>query len=409
MSSRPRTALIVGAGVGGLAAGIALQRAGWHVRVFERAAHARELGFALLLAPNALVSLEHLGVADRVIAAGSEMTGGEICGTAGRVLRRFDLTSLRELLPQPALVVLRPALYSVLLDAFGPQHVSLDSEANGVSFDGATPALRLTNGDVVEGNVVVGADGVASVIRRVLHPSEPPPRRSGLWAVRGVAHGVERHVAELAGAQYFGRGTEGGIARAGRDAVSRRDAVYWYVSVTTRQVGDSRDPERIAQGAVAQFDQRFQAIVSATNPTDMRLDELLDREPLPRWGRGPVTLLGDAAHPMLPHAGQGAAQALEDAVAIGRALDGLIDVHAALRAYEQVRSRRVHRIVRIARRNARFGSMTSWFGQTLRDFVIRVVPASVFTKTYLEFGSPPALEFGRSVRARASGRPPDQG
>jgi 2-polyprenyl-6-methoxyphenol hydroxylase-like FAD-dependent oxidoreductase len=391
--SKPRTALIVGAGIGGLAAGVALQRAGWRVRVFERAAHARELGFALLLAPNALVSLEHLGVVDRVIAAGSEMTGGEICGTGGRVLRRFDLTSLRDLLPQPALVVLRPALHGVLLDAFGPQHVSLDSEATGVSFDGLTPALRLTNGHAVEGNVVIGADGVASVIRRVLHPGEPPPRRSGLWAVRGVGHGVERHVPGLAGAQYFGRGTEGGIARAARDAV------YWYVSVPARQVGDSRDPERIAQGAVAQFDQRFRAIVSATNPTDMRLDELLDREPLPRWGRGPVTLLGDAAHPMLPHAGQGAAQALEDAVAIGRALDGAIDVQAALRAYEQLRSPRVHRIVRIARRNARLGSMTGWFGQTLRDVFIRLVPASVFTKTYLEFGSPAALEFGREVRA----------
>jgi FAD-dependent urate hydroxylase len=144
MASRPHTALIVGAGVGGLAAGIALQRAGWHVRVFERAAHARELGFALLLAPNALVSLEHLGVADRVIAAGSEMTGGEICGTAGRVLRRFDLASLRELLPQPALVVLRPALHGVLLDAFGPQHVSVDSEATGVrrAHAGAAPDQR---------------------------------------------------------------------------------------------------------------------------------------------------------------------------------------------------------------------------------------------------------------------------
>jgi 2-polyprenyl-6-methoxyphenol hydroxylase-like FAD-dependent oxidoreductase len=112
-----------------------------------------------------------------------------------------------------------------------------------------------------------------------------------------------------------------------------------------------------------------------------------------------VTLLGDAAHPMLPHAGQGAAQALEDAVAIGRALDGVVDVHAALRAYEQLRSRRVHRMVRIARRNARFGSVTSWVGQALRDVFIRVVPAAVFTKTYLEFGSPPALEFGRDVRA----------
>lgn len=86
-----RTALIVGAGIGGLAAGAALQRAGWSVRIFERAAHACELGFALLLAPNAVASLRRLGVAEPVIAGRSIMDAREIRATAGRLLRRFDV------------------------------------------------------------------------------------------------------------------------------------------------------------------------------------------------------------------------------------------------------------------------------------------------------------------------------
>jgi 2-polyprenyl-6-methoxyphenol hydroxylase-like FAD-dependent oxidoreductase len=218
-SRESRVALVVGAGIGGLAAGVALQQAGWRVRIFERAANLRELGFALLLAPNAVVSLERLGLAERVIAEGSEMTAGEIHGAAGRLLRRFDMARIRHLLPQPALVVLRPALHGALLDAFGPENLSLDSEVRGFSVPGRKPVVMLANGQRVEGDVLVGADGVGSVIRRVLNPDEPPPRPSGLWAIRGVAHDVEPHIAGLAGAQYFGRGTEAGLARAGRNVV----------------------------------------------------------------------------------------------------------------------------------------------------------------------------------------------
>ncbi len=128
LGGHSRLALIVGAGIGGLAAGVALQRAGWPVRIFERSAHLRELGFALLLALNAVVSLEQLGLAERVIAQGSEMTAGEIHGSGGRLLRRFDLARIRQVLPQPAVMVLRPALHSVLLDAVGLSNLSLGSE-----------------------------------------------------------------------------------------------------------------------------------------------------------------------------------------------------------------------------------------------------------------------------------------
>jgi 2-polyprenyl-6-methoxyphenol hydroxylase-like FAD-dependent oxidoreductase len=290
---------------------------------------------------------------------------------------------VRRLLPQPAVVVLRPVLHGALLDAAGPDTVSLNSEVCDLCIQDGRPGLTLRGGQRILGDVVIGADGVGSVIRRRLHPDEPPPRRSGLWAVRGVAHGVERDISGLAGAQYFGRGTEGGIARAGPDAV------YWYVSVPERQLAGSRDAVTVARRCADQFDQRFRAIVAATEREEMRLDELLDRDPIAAWGRRAVTLLGDAAHPMLPHAGQGAAQALEDAVTIGRVLHRAIDIEAALQQYQETRSKRTEEIVRIARRNARLGSISSPIGQTVRDLAIRALPASVFANAYIEFGTPP--------------------
>ena len=168
--------------------------------------------------------------------------------------------------------------------------------------------------------------------------------------------------------------------------------MYWYISLPSREIGESPHAWTVAQRCANQFDERFRAVVNATRPDDMRLDQLFDRDPLPNWGRGRVTLLGDAAHPMLPHEGQGAAQALEDAVTIGRALDGALDVEGAMRRYERLRQERTRHIVRLGRRNARIGSISSPIGQKFGDFAIGAVPASAFTKAYIDFGKPPSLE-----------------
>src|SRR5262249_13101092 len=144
------------------------------------------------------------------------------------------------------------------------------------------------------------------------HPAEPPLRPSGLFALRGVVIGIQQRLGGLSGLQYFGRGTEAGVAKAGGDSI------YWYLSTPADYVkSGSLEPVEVAHRVSADFEERFQTIVRATRPEDIRLDELSDRDPMRVWGKGCVTLLGDAAHPMLPHAGQGAAQALEDAVTLG--------------------------------------------------------------------------------------------
>jgi 2-polyprenyl-6-methoxyphenol hydroxylase-like FAD-dependent oxidoreductase len=379
-------ALIVGAGIGGLAAAVALRRAGWDVRVFERASSPRELGFALLLAPNAMHALGELGLGDAVRRRGFVPTSGEMRRPDGTVLRRFDIASVRALLDEDAVCILRPVLHGALLDAVGLASIDLASPAVGFVTGPEGVRVTLADGRTAEGQILVGADGVASVIRAQLHPDERPPWASGLVAIRGVARDVVPHLGDANGAQYFGRGFEAGIARAGEREV------YWYLSIKSAHLTGPRDAMAVAERCAARFHEPFRVIVRATPREDLRLDELVERDPISSWGRGAVTLLGDAAHPMLPHAGQGAAQALEDAVVLGSSLRGIPDqspIEAALRRYEHLRIPRTRAVVALARRNARMGSIDNAFGCWMRDQIIRFIPQAVILKSLVALGKPP--------------------
>ena len=373
-----RQALIIGAGIGGLAAAVALRAAGWNVRVLERAQTPREPGFALLLAPNAMAALRALGVADAVVQGGAVATQAEVRRPDGTVLKRIDLAPIQAKLGEPTVCALRPVVHGALLAALSEDVLELGVEARGVELGDGFVRLHLADGSVRTGDVLVGADGVRSAIRASLHPDDPPPWPSGLAAFRGVARGVTGVLGEATGAQYLGTGCEAGVSRAAPDTV------YWYVCMRTPPANRRAALDRVLEG----FHASFSAIVEATDPSDLRYDELFERAPLRAWGRGRATLLGDAAHPMLPHAGQGAAQALEDAVVLGRALASAPDVERALRHYEAERSARTRKIVALARRNARAASIESPWVCALRDAVVRVLPGSVMAKSMVDVGRP---------------------
>ena len=158
-----------------------------------------------------------------------------------------------------------------------------------------------------------------------------------------MAHGVAA-LLDVGMAMTFVHGADSGLIRA-------REGVYWFISAREQLAGpDGHERRRLLDKSTQAFGEPLRSIVLATQDQDMRLEALTDREPGGPWGDGRVTLVGDAAHPMLPHAGQGAAQALEDAVALGLALRDGHDPIRALRRYEAVRVRRTAKIVRLSRR-----------------------------------------------------------
>lgn len=374
--SHPRTALIVGAGVGGLAAGIALRRRGWKTRIFERASEPRALGFALNLAPNAVQALSELGLSERLMSEGCVVSQAELRRADGSVLRRFDVAAGLD--DVASVFALRSALYGGLLDATPAADLALGSEAVRFTAAPTGVALELQDGRTETGDLLVGADGVGSIIRGLLHPSEPPPRRSGYFAVRGVAYNAAHTLGTLSAVAYLDYGIEAATVRASQDAV------YWYVSLLAEDAGAMKHGSgAIIDRCASLLDDKFRAIVRATDPGDVRLDELFDRDPIDDWGRGPVTLLGDAAHPMLPHTGQGAAQALEDAVALGLAIAAGQNLEASLRKYERIRSRRTRGIVIRGRRIAKFTTTKSGLIDWLRAAAIRLVPTKAVASGFL--------------------------
>ena len=156
--------------------------------------------------------------------------------------------------------------------------------------------------------------------------------------------------------------------------------IYWFLSLSDTLVAPAirQDASAIVAMMAPRFDDTFSAITSATD--DIRVDALVDRNPLPQWGRGAVTLLGDAAHPMLPHTGQGAAQAIVDAVTLARSLTQPGEVDAALRVYERDRMPKMASLVAQGRRTARVMASTSRLFNTTRELVARAMPMTTFAR-----------------------------
>ena len=366
---KSRIALIVGGGIGGLAAAIALRQAGWEPRILERAQSPQELGFDLMLASNAQAALRELGIAAAVAAASVTIESVRVTIGRGGRPRRFDVSAV----PAAARpwIASRQGLHGVLLDAIGPGAITFDAEAVAFSVHSDTVRVEVRDGRVFTGDILVGADGIRSAIRKQLHPTAVP-RPHRLTGLRGVAYGVQ-HLLEADLAMALVPGGDSGIIR------GAGDAVYWFFSSREQPVGDLRTAEPYVRG----FGEPLATIVRATRPEDMRVEYLVDGDPLAWWGAGRVTLLGDAAHPMFPHAGQGAAQALEDAVALGLALHAEDSPDAALRRYEGVRRRRTSGIVLHSRRLSRLRTTRSRVLLACVGAAIHTVPSGLVSLTRL--------------------------
>ncbi|MEQ8766528.1 MAG: FAD-dependent monooxygenase [Planctomycetota bacterium] len=361
-----RDILISGAGIGGASAAIALRRRGHDVIVFERSPQPREVGAGITLWPNALAALDRVGLAEPIRAAGRSIDFAEVRTEDGRRLFEADLRPLWRRFLRPGIGIHRGELLRILVEAVPEESLRTDSEVTGFDATAEGVIIFLASGEEIEGTALVGADGLHSTVRKQLHP-DGLLRASRSVAWRGVVSGFKDAFGSDRTCAVLGRGLQAGVVPIGSDRH------YWFICFTV-----SRSLEVLGDEASALFEERVKALwsplremIAASEPPHVA--ELFDREPIRSWGSGRVTLLGDAAHPTTPNLGQGACQALEDAVVLAETYRPE-DVAASLRAYESRRFAKTTRIVRESRRMGRILQLENTLTRRLRDLAIRFLP-----------------------------------
>jgi 2-polyprenyl-6-methoxyphenol hydroxylase-like FAD-dependent oxidoreductase len=373
--------LVIGGGIGGVTAGHALSRGGVDVTVFEQAADPRTIyvGSGIHLWNNATRALKEIGLDRKIVSE----TGPDalveymqLYSRKGRLLANVPIEPSRRMVGSDCIGINRAELLPALAAELPAGVLELGRRCVDFTQDGGGVVARFEDGGEERADVLVGADGVKSMVReRLFGPS--PPRYAGYTIWQGLTTFPEDEVPAGYFPLFFGAGQRFAFYRVD----DRR--LYWFAVANAEEGGTEPESERKAMllERFAGWPRPIVDIIESTAVESTHRRDLYDRDPDPRWGEGRITLLGDAAHAMTFDIGQGAGQSIEDAVVLGRLLPGAsADPVPALREYEQRRQPRAAHMQSFARRVGRFGMWKSPIATTARGVMARVVLGNSFAR-----------------------------
>jgi len=337
---------VIGGGISGLCAAAALGRAGADVEVFERGAAIREIGAGLSLWPNATYALRELGLLEDCTRAASLVDTVRLRDPGGR-----DWLCARIRGGQtPALCLDRPALLSALLAAVDPRRIHVGHRCTGVSLEtgrSGRPRVHFEGGRSLACDVVIGADGLGSVVRRFVTGRSERPVYRGYMIWRGVAPVQPPLYSAGSMTEAWGLGERFGIMPIGEGKVC------WYAARSQAEAAAAQSQEELLRHFQG-WHEPIAQVIAATPAAGIVRTPALDRPVCWRWSRGPVTLVGDAAHPMTPNLGQGTCQAIEDALVLSLLLARAGPIEAALVRFGRLRRARAAAVTLGARWLGRF-------------------------------------------------------
>jgi salicylate hydroxylase len=359
---------VVGGGIGGLVAAVSLRREGFAVDVYEQAPQLTQIGGGINMAPNATRVLYRLGLGD-----GLEREGVQPDDTHqrrwddGRTLQRAPLNPLcRDLYGAPHITIHRADLLGVIAAGFPAEHVHLGHRLVGLAETGEQVESWFDNGAHVAADILVGADGIHSAVRALLFGAEVP-QFAGCVAYRGLIPAERLTDPGLERASQSWLGPEAHLVHYPVSRGQLLNFVGWTEHDSWNRE-DWTDRATVAR-ALAAFEgwhPQIRRIIGAAETCFIWA--LFDRDPLPSWSVGRVTLLGDACHPMYPFMAQGAAMAIEDSATLAACLAaGAADPAAALLRYERLRLPRVTRLQQMSRANKTRYHMGDGAAQRARD------------------------------------------
>ncbi|MGW4770758.1 FAD-dependent monooxygenase [Nocardia sp. NPDC004278] len=375
--SSPVKVVVLGAGIGGLTTVAALRQAGFAVELYEAAPELRGQGFGLSVQANGIHALRAigLGIEEELFERGGKVETFRFNNPDGTPIRVLPVHRQDERLGAASVALHRKDLHAVLLRAIGDTPTHVGTQATRFIDDGDHVRVEFADGRVAEGDLLIGADGIHSVVRAQLHGrAEPRPGDFIAWLAcipfehPAVPRGYSAH--------YWGTGMRFGIHDIGHGRV------YWWGTMTMPgdAAADWQGTKEDLQRLYADWAPEVRACIDQTEWADVLAVPCQDRPPLAGWGRGRVTLLGDAAHPMLPSLGQGANAAIEDAVVLAHSLRTALDPVAGLRRYEQVRAERTAMFVNGSWSLGKIEQTTDPKLVKVRDTYFRHAPTEFFLR-----------------------------
>lgn len=367
--------LVAGGGIGGLCAAIALHQRGLPVRVYEAVAQARPVGAGILLAPNALEILARLGLEQEATRRGIllDSLGAQnfgIVDTRGRMLvPGFDLVQMRREFGRGLVALTRAELHALLMAALPSEVLVFGKRIQQIEERNETVHLQFENGSTAQGDLLLGADGLRSAVRRHLFPAVQT-QYSGQTSYRGLLDITVSELGALPCAEVWGA-----QIRFGYTPVSSSRA-YWYATRLAATGEAPLPPVEMKARLLAQVGDLPEVVtrlITRTPDAALIQTDMHELPKLPAWHRGRICLIGDAAHAMTPNLGQGGCQAIEDGYAIALCLAEAQSHEEAFVRFEQLRKARAEQVAATARQIGRMVHLSPW-QQKLRDGMLRALP-----------------------------------
>lgn len=341
--------VIIGAGMGGLATGIALRQIGYKVEIYDRVSELRPAGAGISLWSNGVKVVNRLGLGKEIASIGGQMNYMEYRSHKGEQLNDISLAPLVNAVGQRPYPVARTDLQQMLLNAFGAENVQLNSKCIAIEQDTDSVTAVFENGHTATGDILIGADGVHSTVRRHVLGYDSQRRYVGYVNWNGLVLIGEDIGPKDTWTIYVGEHKRASVMPVGGDRF------YFFFDVPLAKGTFSEPSQR--QAELAEFFKGWaepvQTLIQRLDPLKTNRVEIHDIEPLERLARGRVALLGDAAHSTAPDLGQGGCQAMEDAEVLSRyLLTTNLSVADALQRYEAERKERTASIILRARKRS---------------------------------------------------------
>ncbi len=367
--------VIVGAGIGGLTAAIALRVRGIDVEIYEAKAHQRPTGTALGLASNATKVLRALGIDLATGDCGRALECFELRTAGGKLIRSLPVRAMIAELGNPVVSIHRNDLMRTLQTAAGDVLVRYGAEVVNLEIGDAGVRVTCADGRMADADLLIGADGIRSIVRTKLSGELEPTEYGYVCWLATTTFSHPRMVRGYCG-HYWGKGQRFGLIDIGGGNA------YWW---GTKNMPSTRAREWCGEKSeiLAAFDgwaPEVRVVIGQTPAQEIVSVPAQDRPFLDCWGSGPVSLIGDAAHPMLTSLGQGASSAIEDGYVLAQSVALVPDPVAALRRYEDVRRRRTRMLVRTSRRLSRLEQAENPVVLAARNLGVRCIPTPILNR-----------------------------